>query len=187
MSKCKEYEQLQENPKFEEIVKELIDGLSMRKRTKTIHNAYIDRDDLSKAVKVWFYFVNSVLTPTKHVSTVRQDSVILLYALVKGLNLNVGKIMEKSILDYAENSFSGNIPHPLMCIKGGVTFSETKERCSRSSPFTLTRVLKAPTQGEEVERTRKRKRATTELLRETTPIVEEEPEIEKIGGGGGLF
>ena len=84
----------------------------MWQRTKTIHNAYIDIGGLLEAVKVLFYFMNSVLTLSKHISTVRQDYAILLYALVKGLNLNVGKIVEKSILDYAKNSFSRNIPHP---------------------------------------------------------------------------
>ena len=141
MSECEEYSQLQESPKFEEIVKELIDGLGVWQRIKTICNAYINRGDLSEAVKVWFYFVNYVLTPSKHVSIVRQDRVILLYALVKGFNKNVGKIVEQSILNYVKNNFSGNIPHAslitLLCIKGGVTFSETEERCPRSSPLTL--------------------------------------------------
>ena len=45
---------------------------------------------------------------------------------------------------------------------------------SKASPLTLTIILKAPTKGEEVEGTRTRKRATTELLRETAPVVEEE-------------
>ena len=121
----------------------------------------------------------------------KQDRSILLYALVKGFNLNVGKIVEQSILDYPKNNFSGNIPHPalitLLCIKGGVTFSETEEKYPRSSPLTLTGVLKAPAQGEEVERTRKRKRAASELLREAAPTAEEELETEEIreGGGGG--
>ena len=131
-------------------------------------------------VKVWFYFINSILTLSKHVSTVRQDCSILLYALIKGFNLNVGKIVEQSILDYLENNFSGSIPHPtlitLLCIKGGVTFSETEEKCPRSSPLTLIRVLKALVQDEEVERTRKRKRVASELQREVTPTVEEELE-----------
>ena len=60
----------------------------------------------------------------------------------------MGKLVEQSILDYAENSFSGNIPHPtlitLLCIKGGVTFSEIEEKYPRSSPLTFTRVLKTP-------------------------------------------
>ena len=56
-------------------------------------------------------------------STMRQDRAIILYALVKGCSLNVGKIVERSILDYANNNLLGNIPHPtlitLLCIKGG--------------------------------------------------------------------
>ena len=154
-------------------------GLGQWKRTKTIHNAYIDRGDLTEANKVWFYFFNSVLTPSKHVSTMRQDRAILLYALVKRCCLNVGKIVEQSILDYEENSFSGNIPHPalitLLCIKGGVTFSEIEEKCLRAFPLTLTRGLKTPAQGEEVERVRKRKRAAPKLPREATPTAKEEP------------
>ena len=58
----------------------------------------------------------------------------------------------------------------------GVTFSETEEKCSRSSPLTLTRVLKAPLQGEEVKRTRKRKRVASELQREAALRVEEKLE-----------
>ena len=55
---CKEYEQLQENPKFEEIVKELTDDLGVWQRTKTIRNAYIDRGDLSEVVKVYQLYSN---------------------------------------------------------------------------------------------------------------------------------
>ena len=61
-------------------------------------------------------------------------------------------------MDYVENNFSGNIPHlaliTLLCIKGGVTFSEIKEKCPRASPLTLTGILETPAQGEEVERER---------------------------------
>ena len=75
------------------------------------------------------------------------------------------KIVEQSILDYVENNFLRNISHPslitLLCIKGGITFSEKKEKCLRPSPLTLTGDLKTPAHGEEVERARKIKRATT--------------------------
>ena len=90
--------------------------------------------------------------------------------------------MEQSILDYLENYFSGNIPHPalitLLCIKGGVKFNETEEKCSRSSPPTLTGVLKSLLHGKEVEKTRKRKKETSELQREVALAAEEELEIE---------
>ena len=65
---------------------------------------------------------------------------------------------------------------------------------TKTFPLTLNRILKAPTQGEEVERTRNIKRATTELPKETVLTIEEEPEREEMGeeepereemGGGG--
>ena len=103
--------------------------------------------------------------PLNHVSVVRQDRAILLYALVKGWSLNVGKIVEQSILDYVENNLSGNIPHhaliTLLCIKGCITFSEIEDKCPRSSHLTLTGVLKTLAQGKEVERARKMKRSAT--------------------------
>ena len=119
----------------------------------------------------------------------RQDRTILLYALVKGCSLNVGKIIKESILDYVENNLSGNIPHPslitLLCIKGGVKFNEDEENSPKASPLTLTGVLKPPIEGEEVERIRKRKIVETEQPRESVPLVEAEAELkhEKLGFG----
>ena len=101
-----------------------------------------------------------------HVSTVRQDHTLLLYAVVKGFELYVGRIIKESILDYAEKNFSGNIPHPtlitLLCIKGGIKVIEYEERSSKASPLTLTRVLQTPIEDEKVERIKKRKMAEKE-------------------------
>ena len=133
---------------------------------KTISNAYLHRGDLTEVNKVWFYFISSALKPSKHVSTVRQDRALLLYALVKGYDLNVGRIIEHSILDYVNDNLFGNILHlaliTLLCIKGGVTFSEPKEeQCPKASPLTFTGITKGPVEGgegERRERMKKRKR-----------------------------
>ena len=97
---CTAYEQLQKSPNFEEIIRELTDGQRKWKRIKTISNAYLNRGDLNEISKVWLYFINSIFKPSKHVSTVRQDHALPLYALVKGFTLSVGKIIQESILDY---------------------------------------------------------------------------------------
>ena len=60
----------------------------------------ISRGDLTEEAKVWFYFIRFVLMPSKHLSIVRREELILLYALLKGYKINVGKIIEKSILGY---------------------------------------------------------------------------------------
>ena len=93
----------------------------------------------------------------------RQDYALLLYALVKGYDLNVGRIIEQSILDYVNGKFPRNIPHPtsitLLCIKEGVTFSEVdEERYSKASSLTLTGITKGSIKGEEGKIREKRKR-----------------------------
>ena len=133
------------------------------------------------------------MKPSKHVSTMRQDRTILLYALVKGYEVTIGRIIEESILDYVKGKFSRNIPHPslitLLCIKRGVKFNEEEEeRCPKASPLTLARVLKAPVESEEGEirdKTKKRKRAETEEPRDQAPttVSEEGASSEERGGG----
>ena len=62
--------------------------------------------------------------PSKHLSKMRKEEAIHLYALLKGYKINVGKIIEKSILGYYESNCRGLIPHPAtitkLCIKGGI-------------------------------------------------------------------
>ena len=95
--------------------------------------------------------------------------------------MDLGRIINESILEYVKGNFAGNIPHPslitLLCIKVGVKFNgEEEERCPKTSHLTLTRVLKAPVESEKGERrenpTRKRKRAETkaERTRETEEL-----------------
>ena len=104
-------------------------------------------------------FVNSVLTPLKACLKCEKRPCHTLVCIGQGCHLNVGKIVQQSILDTAKNNFSWNMPHPalitLMCIKGGVTFNEIEEKCPRASPLTLTGVLRTPAQGEEVKRAKK--------------------------------
>ena len=80
--------------------------------------------DLTEEAKVWFDFISSVLMHSKHLNTVGREEAILLYALLKGYKINVGKIIEKSILGYYESNCRDLIPHPAtitrLCIKGGV-------------------------------------------------------------------
>ena len=85
--------------------------------------------------------------PSKHLSTMRRDKAILLYALLKGYKINVGKIIEKSILSYSKSKYRGMIPHPAtimrLCIQGGVEEEwGIEETYPRASPLTLTGITK---------------------------------------------
>ena len=97
--------------------------------------------------------------PSKHLSTVRREEAILLYALVKGYKINMGKMIEKSILGYSDSKCKGMIPHPAtitrLCIQGGVEEEWViKETYPRASFLTLTGITKGPKnrgKGEEKE------------------------------------
>ena len=117
----------------------------------------IARGSLTEEAKLWFYFVSLVLLPSKHLSTMRKNEAILLYALLKGYKINVGKIIENSIMSYYRSSYIGLVPHlatiTRLCILGGVEGDWVEEEtCPRASPLALTGVTKAPrNRGKEKE------------------------------------
>ena len=95
------------------------------------------------------YFISSVLMPSKHLSTVRREEAILLYVLLKGYKVNVGKIIEKSILGYSESKCRGMILHlatiTRLCIRERVEEEcGIEETYPRASPLTLTSITKGP-------------------------------------------
>ena len=109
----------------------------------------INRGDLTEEAKVWFYFLASVLVPTKHVCTVREQEAGILYAILKRYKLNAGAIIENSIMRYHEGNKKGLIPHPTtitrLCMRAGVKGTwEEEEECPKVSPLTLTEVSKGP-------------------------------------------
>ena len=97
--------------------------------------------------KVWFYFLASVTVPTKHVCTVKEQEVIILYAILKGYKLNAGAIIKNSIMRYHGGNKRGLIPHPatmtMLCMRDGMKGTwEEEEECPKVSPLTLTGVSK---------------------------------------------
>ena len=58
----------------------------------------INRGSLTEEPKVWFYFLFSVILPTKHLCSMREQEAIILYALLKGYKINVGVISDQKVL-----------------------------------------------------------------------------------------
>ena len=117
------YKKIVDNPNREKIARKLTEGKvkwGQGRGAKKI----INRGDLTKEAKVWFYFLASVMVPTKHVCTVREQEAIILYAMLKGYKLNAGAINENSIMRYHEGNKRGLIPHPAtitrLCLRAGV-------------------------------------------------------------------
>ena len=138
-----------EKPDHENIVNMLIVGKGSCETTKKNPHRDINRGSLTKEEKVWFYFIASVIVPTKHLCSVREQEAIILYALLKGYKVNVGRLIEGSILGYHLSNKRGLIPHSAnitrLCILAGVKGRwKEEETCPRVFPLTLTGVIKGP-------------------------------------------
>ena len=73
----------------------------------------------------------------------------MLYAILKGYKINIGTIIENSIMRYHEGNKRGLIPHPaiitILCLKAGVKgVWEEEEEVPLTSPLLLTGVSKGP-------------------------------------------
>ena len=142
------YKKIADNPNREKIVRKLTDG-KVKWGQGRGEKKIINRGDLTEEAKVWFYFLASVMVPTKHVCTVREQEAIILYSILKGYKLSVGAIIENSIMRYHEGNKRGLIPHPTtitrLFLRAGVKGTwEEEEECPKISPLTLTGVRKGP-------------------------------------------
>ena len=123
---------------------------------KNFHESMV-RGSLTEEVKVWFYFICSVILLYKHLSTVREKEVVLLYAILKGYKFRVGKKRKNSIFSYYRGSYRGLVSHPALitrlCILRGVEGDwEEEETCPKVAPLTLTAIIKRPkNRGKEKE------------------------------------
>ena len=128
---------------FQKIVDLLTDGKGKWNATRRNPRESIARGALTEPAKVWFYFLCSVLLPSKHLCTVRKKEAVLLYANLKGYKFSV------SIMSYYRGGYKGLIPHltliSRLCILGGVQGEwEEEDKCPRSSPLTFTAITKEP-------------------------------------------
>ena len=97
------YKKIADSPNHEKIARKLTDG-KVKWGQGRGEKKIINRGDMTEEAKVWFYFLASVLVPTKHVCTVREQDAIILYAILKGYKLNAGAIIENSIMKYHEGN-----------------------------------------------------------------------------------
>ena len=141
------FKKMVENPDHEKIIDLLTAGQGKWEATRKNPHYAINRGSLTEEAKVWFYFLSSVILPTKHLCAVREQEAIILYALLKGYKMNVGGLIEGSIRGYHLSNKRGLIPHPTtisrLCIFVGVRGSwDEEETFPKVSPLTLTRVTK---------------------------------------------
>ena len=140
---------LVENLDHEKIIDLLTTGQGKWEATRKNPHYAINRGSLTEEAKVRFYFLFSVILPTKHLCSVREQEAAILYALLKGYKMNVGCLIKGSIRGYYLSNKRGLIPHPVtinrLCILAGVRGSwDEEETCPKASPLTLRGVTRGP-------------------------------------------
>ena len=136
-------------PNHDKIIDFLMGGKGKWNSTKKNLHESIHRGSLTKEAKVWFYFIAYVIILTMHLSTIRENEAILLYAILKGYKFDVGKMIETSIITFHKIVKRGLIPHRAtitrLCVLAGVKgIWAEEETCPKVSPLTLTGVIKGP-------------------------------------------
>ena len=125
------FNKLVENPDHEKIIDLLTGEQGKWEATRKNPHYAINKGSLTEEAKVWFYFLSSVILPTKHLCVVREQEAIILYALLKGYKMNVGGLIEGSIRGYHLSNKRGLISHPAtiirLCILARVRGSWDKE------------------------------------------------------------
>ena len=117
------FKRLVKKPDYQKIVYLMTNGKGKWNSTMKNPHESIARGSLTEEAKVWFYFICSVILQSKHLSTIREKEVVLVYAILKGYKFSVGKIIENSIMSYFRSNNRGLIPiqqqSPRLCILGG--------------------------------------------------------------------
>ena len=131
-----EYRELFCSLDYDKILK-TVAGANASWKTKKNRGLYeIVRVSLNEEAKVWFYFMNLRLLPSKHVSTLYKDRAILLYAILENYKFNVGNIIQNSLV---EEDVGKSLIHPSLipqlCKAAKVVIERDEERCPSMAPL----------------------------------------------------
>ena len=85
---------------------------------------------MKKLAKIWHYFVCAKLQPTTNVSAVMKHRAALVYAIIEGMKIDIGLVIQNSIIHGFEAGIQG-FPHPHLitelCKNAGVKFNQKEE------------------------------------------------------------
>ena len=85
---------------------------------------------LTKECKAWYYFVGARLMPIQHFSDITKDKAIILYCLVTGKSLDVGRFISSHIVQcYKHQSMSLFYPSLItaLCVAAAVQYGANEE------------------------------------------------------------
>lgn len=82
------------------------------------------QQSLSRYGKAWYAIICSNIMPTHHLSDVTRERAILLFAIVMGLKVDIGALIQDSIKKAIQSNTISGLPHPSLithlCKQAGV-------------------------------------------------------------------
>ena len=67
---------------------------------------------LTPVAKVWYNFLCVKIKPSMHLSIVMKDRAILLYAMITGLQFDIGSVIERGLIESTQGRCTGAMIHP---------------------------------------------------------------------------
>ena len=98
-------------------------------------------ESLTPVAKVWYNFLCVKIRPTLHLSTVTKDKTILLYAMTKGFQFDIGTVIERGLIELTHDHYTGALIHPFLitqlCQLAKVSMLKSEEQVQRRLPIPL--------------------------------------------------
>ena len=108
-----EYQALFVETNFESLIQELTQGQGVWRRHPTTGEfTTFKMHALMALAKVWYNFLCVKIKPSLHLSIVIKDKTILLYAITKGFQFDVGTIIERGLIESTHGRCIGALIHP---------------------------------------------------------------------------
>ena len=141
----KEYRALFEATDFEGLMQELTQGQGVwRCHPLTGEFTTFSMTVLTPVVKVWYNFLSVKIKPSLHLSTVIKDKTILLYAMIKGLQFDIGTVIERGLIETTHGRCTDALILPYLitelCRSARVQMLDSKEQVPQRLPIPLPRV-----------------------------------------------
>ena len=99
---------------------------------------------VTPVAKVWYNFLCVKIKPSLHLITITKDKTILLYAMTKGFQFNIGTVIERGLIELTHGRCIGALINPSLitqlCHSVGVPMLGSKEQVQQRLPIPLHRV-----------------------------------------------
>ena len=98
---------------YEHLMQELTQGQGVWKRQPSTGDfTNFHMHSLTPVAKVWYNFLYVKIKPILNLSTVTKDKTILLYAMTKGFQFDIGSVIERRFIESTQGRCTRNLIHP---------------------------------------------------------------------------